>query len=64
MNKSVCVIGLGYVGLPLALLSVEKGYTVYGLEVSEKKIEFIKQNHPQILLNHSSKPVPIMFPSM
>ena len=53
MNKSVCVIGLGYVGLPLALLSVEKGYTVYGLEVSEKKIEFIKQNHPQILLNHS-----------
>jgi len=53
MNKSVCVIGLGYVGLPLALLSVEKGYTVYGLEVNEKKIESIKQNHPQILLNHS-----------
>ena len=53
MNKSVCVIGLGYVGLPLALLSVEKSYTVYGLEVNEKKIESIKQNHPQILLNHS-----------
>ncbi|MBS3073043.1 nucleotide sugar dehydrogenase [Candidatus Pacearchaeota archaeon] len=52
MNKSVCVIGLGYVGLPLALLSVEKGYTVYGLEVHEKKIDFIKQNYPQILLNH------------
>ena len=52
MNKSVCIIGLGYVGLPLALLSVEKGYTVYGLEVHEKKIDSIKKNHPQILLNH------------
>ena len=44
MNKSVCIIGLGYVGLPLALLSVEKGYTVYGLEVHEKKIDSIKRN--------------------
>jgi nucleotide sugar dehydrogenase len=52
MNKSVCIIGLGYVGLPLALLSAEKGYIVYGLEVNEKKIEQIKRNYPQILLNH------------
>ena len=47
MNKSVCIIGLGYVGLPLALLSVEKGYTVYGLELNEKKAEQIRQKHPQ-----------------
>ncbi len=52
MNKSVCIIGLGYVGLPLALLSVEKGYTVYGLELNEKKAEQIRQKHPQILVNH------------
>ncbi|WP_274363686.1 nucleotide sugar dehydrogenase [Paenibacillus thermotolerans] len=35
----VAVVGLGYVGLPLALLFVKKGYTVYGLDVDAKKLE-------------------------
>ncbi|MSR86436.1 nucleotide sugar dehydrogenase [Candidatus Woesearchaeota archaeon] len=49
--KSVCVIGLGYVGLPLALLSLEKGYTVYGLENSPVKVEKLAKEHPNISLN-------------
>lgn len=49
--KSVCVIGLGYVGLPLALLCAEKGYTVYGSELDPKKILSIQINHPEIILN-------------
>lgn len=37
----VCIIGLGYVGLPLAVQSALKGYTVYGVDNDEKKIEKI-----------------------
>ena len=50
--RSVCVIGLGYVGLPLALLSIEKGYIVYGLEQNLKKAERLVQEHPKIVMNH------------
>ncbi len=44
MNKtkqSICIIGLGYVGLPLAVQSALKGYTVYGLENDMQKNELI-----------------------
>src|SRR3989338_6775786 len=50
--RSVCVIGLGYVGLPLALLSLEKGYIVYGLEHNPKKAETLLREHPGIFINH------------
>ncbi len=40
-KKSICIIGLGYVGLPLAVQSALKGYTVYGLENDTKKNELI-----------------------
>ncbi len=41
--KTVAVIGLGYVGLPLAVRAKEKGYEVIGLERDEKKIELINK---------------------
>lgn len=50
--KSVCVIGLGYVGLPLALLSAEKGYIVYGLENNPQKAEKLRREHTNISINH------------
>jgi len=40
-KKTVCVIGLGYVGLPLAVRSSERGYRVLGLEMDSKKVELI-----------------------
>ena len=40
-RKTVCVIGLGYVGLPLAVRCVEKGYRVYGYDLDKKKINLI-----------------------
>ncbi len=41
--KTVAIIGLGYVGLPLACLCAEKGLKVYGVEIDEKKRELISQ---------------------
>jgi UDP-N-acetyl-D-glucosamine dehydrogenase len=35
---SICVVGLGYVGLPLARLMVQSGYRVTGIDVDERKI--------------------------
>ncbi|MDC1205331.1 nucleotide sugar dehydrogenase [Candidatus Pacebacteria bacterium] len=35
----LAVVGLGYVGLPLALLAECRGYFVYGIDIDEEKIE-------------------------
>ncbi len=41
-NKAIIgVIGLGYVGLPLAVGFAERGYTVFGVELDVKKIDNI-----------------------
>jgi UDP-N-acetyl-D-glucosamine dehydrogenase len=37
----VGIIGLGYVGLPLALLFSEKGFNVVGFDVDEKKVSVL-----------------------
>lgn len=37
--RRVAVIGQGYVGLPLALLFVQKGFYVYGIDADRRKIE-------------------------
>lgn len=36
---TIAVVGLGYVGLPLALLADRKGYEVLGLDIDKRKIE-------------------------
>lgn len=36
--KNVTVIGLGYVGLPLALLASRKGYKVFGVDLNKEKV--------------------------
>jgi len=41
IKKSVAIVGLGYVGLPLALLADEKGYQVIGIDVNEEKVRQI-----------------------
>lgn len=40
---NVCVIGLGYVGFPLAELCASKGHKVFGIDKSDKKIELINK---------------------
>lgn len=43
-KKIISIIGLGYVGLPLALLASKKGYKVYGIDIDNKKVDLIN-NH-------------------
>lgn len=47
-DKTVAVVGLGYVGLPLALLAAEKGWNVLGLEVNAEKVELINAGRSPI----------------
>jgi len=39
LKKNVAVIGIGRVGLPMALVLAEKGYNVFGIGRSKEKIE-------------------------
>ncbi|MBI2655707.1 nucleotide sugar dehydrogenase [Candidatus Woesearchaeota archaeon] len=42
--KSVTIIGLGYVGLPLACLCAEKGHKVHGFDVDKGKVDSVNRN--------------------
>lgn len=41
--KSAAIIGLGYVGLPLAVLARQQGWQVIGLDIDQNKIDLINQ---------------------
>lgn len=42
------VVGLGYVGLPLAVEKAKAGYRVIGFDVQKKKVELVNQGHNYI----------------
>jgi UDP-N-acetyl-D-glucosamine dehydrogenase len=39
MGSKIAIIGLGYVGLPLARLFLQHGHTVFGIDLDERKID-------------------------
>ncbi|MEK9153200.1 MAG: NAD(P)-binding domain-containing protein, partial [Patescibacteria group bacterium] len=41
----ICVIGLGYVGLPLAVEFAKKGVAVYGFDISGQRVDELKVGH-------------------
>ncbi len=41
-DKTVAIVGLGYVGLPLALLTAKKGFETTGIDLNTERIEKIK----------------------
>jgi UDP-N-acetyl-D-glucosamine dehydrogenase len=47
-QDTVAVIGLGYVGLPLALLAARKGYKVAGLDANSAKITNLTSGHSPV----------------
>ena len=40
---NICVVGLGYVGLPLAVKFGMSGIKTYGLDLKEEKIKELKE---------------------
>ena len=42
-NSIIGIIGLGYVGLPLAMLMANKGFKIYGYDIDKKKINKLKK---------------------
>jgi UDP-N-acetyl-D-glucosamine dehydrogenase len=49
-SATVCIVGLGYVGLPLALRFSEAGFKVLGLDIDSEKIE--KLNSGKSYIRH------------
>ena len=47
--KRIAVLGLGYIGLPTSILAAECGYTVFGFDVDEQKIQRINTGDPTII---------------
>jgi len=45
---SVCVIGLGYIGLPTASVLASRGYRVFGVDVVDHVVETINQGRTHI----------------
>ena len=48
MSK-ICVIGLGYIGLPTAALLANKGYAVHGVDVVESTVDTINRGEIHIV---------------
>ena len=53
-TANVAVLGLGYVGLPLAVEYAKSGYAVHGFDVKEEKIDLIN-NHESYIIDVPSE---------
>ncbi|WP_339251848.1 nucleotide sugar dehydrogenase [Sporosarcina sp. FSL W8-0480] len=42
MKKSICIVGLGYIGLPTAVMFANHGHQVHGVDVNESVVESIR----------------------
>ena len=48
-NKKICVIGLGYIGLPTAALLANRGYSVHGVDVIQSTVDTINRGEIHIV---------------
>ena len=48
-NPSVCVVGLGYIGLPTASLLATTGFRVTGVDISPRVVETINRGEIHIV---------------
>jgi glycine/D-amino acid oxidase-like deaminating enzyme len=64
-DAHVAVIGLGYVGLPLAVIFGEAGYRVTGIDVDRRKIEALNKGQSYLLYQlgqRAGRPLPASRP--
>jgi UDP-N-acetyl-D-mannosaminuronic acid dehydrogenase len=47
--KKVCIIGLGYIGLPTAALLANKGYSIQGVDLDQKTVDTINRGEIHIV---------------
>lgn len=47
-RKKICVIGLGYIGLPTASLLATKGFQVHGVDINAERIEAVKHGESNL----------------
>ena len=48
-KAKIAIIGLGYVGLPLAMTFIRKGFKIYGIDVDKDRVKRLKGNNSYIL---------------
>ena len=48
-NKRICVIGLGYIGLPTAALLANRRYSVHGVDVVQNTVDIINRGEIHIV---------------
>lgn len=46
--QKVCVVGLGYIGLPTAIVAAESGYNVIGFDIDDQRVAEINSGNPII----------------
>ncbi len=47
-TAKICIVGLGYAGLPTAVAFAEKGFEVLGADTDERKVEMIRRGESPI----------------
>ena len=47
--KNICVMGLGYIGLPTAALLANRGFSIHGVDVVQKTVDTINAGHIHIV---------------
>jgi UDP-N-acetyl-D-mannosaminuronic acid dehydrogenase len=47
-SNKICVVGLGYIGLPTATVFADQGIAVHGVDVNERAIKEINSGNPHI----------------
>ena len=48
-NRKICIVGLGYIGLPTAAVLGSRGYNIHGVEINPETIEAINSGKAHIV---------------
>ena len=48
-RKKICILGMGYIGLPTSALLANRGYKVHGVDVDQHVIETINRGEIHIV---------------